>query len=327
MGRAARPLRGIGRPPLGPAAIIAVVVALAAVSLVASYAAALGVRGLVHRARTRISRSELEELRSSPQRRDARMLRAVDDDDTASIRALVEIGAPTTVAGAPAMESPLHRAAFWGPRTVRALTCLAECSPDVDTPDRQGETPLTTAVLRESDGGVRVLLSHHADPNHVDQTGKAPLHHAAALGRTEIVRALLAAGARVDEPARKYAATPLCIAAGAGEDEVVRALLRAGASPSGLPDGRPLVDAAAHGHDEVVLTLVAAGADPNVRRGLSGTTPLHAAAQRGHVQTVQALLNAGADPQARDARGRTPGDLARQAGMAAVVAALDRAGR
>jgi ankyrin repeat protein len=53
-----------------------------------------------------------------------------------------------------------------------------------------------------------------------------------------------------------------------------------------------------------------------------GFTPLHEAALRGHAELVRLLLAHGADPAARNEDERTPADLARERGLAAIASLL-----
>lgn len=97
----------------------------------------------------------------------------------------------------------------------------------------------------------------------------------------------------------------LVLAADAGETEIVDALLAAGASPSAAAaDGdTALIAAARWAHRSVVARLLAAGTDTEARNG-ERLTPLMAAAARGDLECVRLLVAAGADPDAR-VRGRS----------------------
>jgi ankyrin repeat protein len=152
------------------------------------------------------------------------------------------------------------------------------------------------------------------------------------------VRALLDAGAPVDEPERGWTLatlrlqravgnpgefadrgqTALAIAANRGHLDVCRVLLDAGADPRVRPHpslpGFTLLTAAATGGDvELCRTLLARGLDVDGgfavgTRRLGTNRPLCAAAMAGQVEAVRFLLEAGADASAHDAR-RDPGAL------------------
>ena len=63
-----------------------------------------------------------------------------------------------------------------------------------------GRTPLTAAVSGHHVDIVRLLIERGADVNRKDETGRTPLHYAAAVdfGDTAIAELLLKAGARPD---------------------------------------------------------------------------------------------------------------------------------
>jgi ankyrin repeat protein len=56
---------------------------------------------------------------------------------------------------------------------------------------------------------------------------------------------------------------------------------------------------------------------------VGGRTPLHWAAASGRGSIVDLLLDRGADPAAADKRGRTPAELARDAGFSEVAERLE----
>lgn len=71
-----------------------------------------------------------------------------------------------------------------------------------------------------------------------------------------------------------------------------------------------------------VSTLLGNGADPNSVQA-AGSSVLHAAAERGSSALVEVLIRKGAVIEARDDEGRTPVELARSGGSAAVVRLLE----
>jgi ankyrin repeat protein len=151
------------------------------------------------------------------------------------------------------------------------------------------------------------------------------IFEAAALGRLERVRALLA-----DDPSLATAPSPDGFSAlhypaffGRGEAAALsRALLDAGADVNARSQNDfavlPIHSAVAGGHDSVVAVLVEAGADVHATQR-HGWTPLQGAAQNGSLPSVERLLAAGADPAARNDDGATAEELARAAGHDAIA--------
>lgn len=69
---------------------------------------------------------------------------------------------------------------------------------DVNYHGTIGDTPMHTAVWRNSLEEVKVLLCHGADPNAVGDMGERPLHAAVTCKHEAIIEALLRAGAKID---------------------------------------------------------------------------------------------------------------------------------
>jgi hypothetical protein len=127
--------------------------------------------------------------------------------------------------------------------------------------------------------------------------GTFPLHAAAADGDLAAVERLLRDGRDVNEraPEAVYGAPCRRIRSFSSNGGLAARLMeRAGAIPSGL---------------------------------CTGATPLHLAAAFGRSRVARVLLAAGASVSARDARGLSPGEVARQEGHLDVAALLDAACR
>ncbi|HUB83253.1 MAG TPA: ankyrin repeat domain-containing protein [Bryobacteraceae bacterium] len=127
---------------------------------------------------------------------------------------------------------------------------------------------------------------------------------------------------------RYWGRTLLHAAAGAGSLRAVDLFLRLGADPNALDGGRhtPLYstgnECAGAESAEVVRALVRAGARLDACDGVTGATPLHMAARRGNAVVARALLECGADIEARDRRGDTPLQRARNCKKAHVAELL-----
>ncbi|MDE2904750.1 MAG: ankyrin repeat domain-containing protein [Acidobacteriota bacterium] len=193
-----------------------------------------------------------------------------------------------------------------------------------------GSVGLEDAIDNNDVPAARRLIDSGSDVNE-----PRLLVGAAALGRVEIVRMLIEAGAAVDaalplspenfEPddmARLRSGTgqddiglqtPLSSAAFLGRTEIVEVLLKAGADPNiATAMGKPIGLAAVRGHLEVVRLLIDAGADlltrPKNRRDLT-LGPLVQAVKQGHTAVVELLVDSGAYP-CREGTSLTVLDLA-----------------
>jgi ankyrin repeat protein len=166
-----------------------------------------------------------------------------------------------------------------------------------------------------------------------DGNGRTPLHVATFAKKSEAVRALMKAGAN---PAAldndRYDA--VTIAAVADDEATLRVLLAEGASArltTSRYDGTALIAAAHLGHDGVVRQLIAAGAPLDHVNNLHWTAAIEAVVLGDggprHQATLKALIDAGANTKLTDREGRTPLQLARARGYAAMVKLLEAAPR
>lgn len=147
------------------------------------------------------------------------------------------------------------------------------------TGDLYGATPLWVAAYT-ANANVGGDGDRRGEAGHVEST-------------TEVIRALLAAGANVGLTTDD-GTTPLMVAAGLGRSTF----------QPGLPRGRRSI-----GAEEAVEALLAAGADIHTVNE-ADFTALHGAAFRGLNEVIEILVTRGATIDARDYRGRTPYRLA-----------------
>jgi uncharacterized protein len=166
-----------------------------------------------------------------------------------------------------------------------------------------------------------------------DGNGRTPLHVATFAKRGEAVRALMKAGAdHAALDSDRYDA--VTIAAVADDEATLRILLAEGASAKLVTsryDGSALIAAAHLGHEGVVRQLIAAGAPLDHVNNLHWTAAIEAVVLGDggprHQATLKALIDAGASTTLADREGRTPLQLARSRGYAALVKMLEAAPR
>ena len=192
--------------------------------------------------------------------------------------------------------------------------------------DYRQKTPANIVAIAE------LLLRAGADVNAARFYNETPLMVAAASGNADVIKALVAHGAKIEEAEARRGQNALMWAAAEGNSDAVAALLKAGAKPNVASKAgfTPLVFVAENGDVRSAQNLIAAGADVNyavprasgilliaitakkfdVANALidngalvtdkdpTGTTPLHTAAELGEINLVKKLIAKGADVNA-----------------------------
>jgi ankyrin repeat protein len=128
---------------------------------------------------------------------------------------------PTVFAGA------LHEAAREG--EMRLASKLIDEGADLNALDKEGETPLTAAVLAGKLTVVRLLLDRGAGVMGRNEGGFTVLHAAAYSGRAQIVELVLERGARINDQKNKAKITPLHAAAERNHVDIATLLVNSGA--------------------------------------------------------------------------------------------------
>ncbi|MCP8352225.1 ankyrin repeat domain-containing protein [Candidatus Synchoanobacter obligatus] len=150
---------------------------------------------------------------------------------------------------------------------------------------------------------------------------------AAEAGHLQVVNALIAAGAEINQPSVN-GSSPLFIAAFNGKPDIVVALLQKEGievNQANIDGATPLYAAAQEGHHEIVAALIAVpGIMVNRGKADTGETPLYIAAQQGRHKVVAVLIAAQGIMvnQPRTDLGTTPLYIAAHQGQHEAVAAL-----
>jgi ankyrin repeat protein len=151
---------------------------------------------------------------------------------------------------------------------------------------------------------VTLILAAGVSPAARNSQGRPPLYVAVEAGADDVVRALIAGGANVNDPgasadkSMEYGDTLVMRAVDRGNPESLKALVEAKAN---LDKGNAygingLMSAAMQGRADLVEILVKGGARVNLK-DKNGTPVLYSGVQGGNPDVVRILIEAGADTQ------------------------------
>ncbi|KAK0414596.1 hypothetical protein QR680_011518 [Steinernema hermaphroditum] len=164
---------------------------------------------------------------------------------------------------------------------------------DVEKRNKNGYTPLMSAVSGNHVDCVKILLTCACVNAVLERTKDTALSMAAAAGHEEIVSILVKANANIEHRnGGDY--TPLALAASGGHVNVMETLITAGAHVDAMTESKmritPLMMAAMNGKEEAVKRLLQYGADMHVQIEGNKNTALQLAAAKGRTGVVKLLL-------------------------------------
>lgn len=249
---------------------------------------------------------------------------AARTDTPALVTELLAKGADPNVSEPAKGLTPLHLAlSNQGLRSVEAVGELLVAGADPSRAAKDGYTPLMSAAESGMLDKVSLILSEKVDVNAVTADGRTALTVAASRAKPELVRRLLASGAKAEPEEGQV--TPLAESIRAGSPESAKLLIEAGAKLNRPDtDGRtPLTLAVLAGQDELLEMLLGQGADPNARNAKDGTTALMWAANIGRKSYIEMLLEKGADAGLQANDGWTAGEAASMAGHDEIARLLE----
>ncbi|HEY1124016.1 MAG TPA: ankyrin repeat domain-containing protein [Sphingobium sp.] len=179
--------------------------------------------------------------------------------------------------------------------------------------------PLIVAAQRDNDALAAFLLEIGMPVDLAPPDKKRALHWCGQCGSVRVARILIDAGASIDARGSAYQGTPLGFALHFGQQAMVDLLAPLSCDLFGLvSDG--LLERA-----EAVLR-----ADPPLAsaRDMHGATPLFLLPddEVAAVEAAELLLRHGADPGARNSKGETAAEIARNRGLADAADIIEAAG-
>lgn len=208
------------------------------------------------------------------------------------VRSLLDYGADPNIPSDTG-HTPLEVAI--GKNDAEYARIILEFSPDMKAPMSNGQPPQFLASKLRSYEVLELLLPH-VD---VDQVwrGERLIHCCVWDGLEAVVRKLIRLGANLDDPPDKTPkATPVALAAECGHSSILKALLAAGAKvecPMPRMSG-PLHIAASRGYLDVCRQLIRAGCDIEAENELRRTA-LYIACDLARLDIAELLVENGAD--------------------------------
>ncbi len=192
---------------------------------------------------------------------------------------------------------------------------------------------LLTAASRDDAGGVSAALAAGAAIDARDDRQQTALLLAVQRGNIALARDLIDRGADINAVAANHD-TPWLLAGALGRTDMLAAMLETGKvdyTKRNRYGGNALIPACERGHVETVrLLLERSGIDVNHVNNLGWTALLEAVILSDggprHIEIVKLLLAAGADPNIADRDGVTPLQHARDRRYDAIAALIKDAG-
>ncbi|OPB42534.1 hypothetical protein A0O28_0036510 [Trichoderma guizhouense] len=180
---------------------------------------------------------------------------------------------------------------------------------DLNAKDDDGRTLLLHAAQLGRQNSIQLLIeTGKVDLHEPDsETGRTPLHWAAACGHLPVVELLANAGAQLDMKDKEFQMTALVSSIIYHRNDIFDFLLQRNADVHVLDmAGRTtLYYAAASGELTMIQQLVDRGVDINTRDSY-GRTALFPAVEIGNFDAVMLLIEEGADVNAEGKHGGTP---------------------
>ncbi|KAI2636349.1 ankyrin repeat-containing domain protein [Hypomontagnella submonticulosa] len=250
--------------------------------------------------------------------------------DKDAIGALLEFRPKLDVKGNDG-DAPLHEITDETP--LENIKLLVRAGVEINTTNDWGLTYITQAARSNHDEAVRYFISKKADLNIAAPTYGGPLHVSCSLGKVDLAKELISAGANVNLVVSGQAGSPLSAifvgfnATWASEEtvtELINILIEAGANiKAGGGIFGTVAGSAALGGYPAHIDLLASKGVSFASADDMGRRPLHFAAVRGQKDIVAAILNTDrVAPTAKDTGGRNAVSWAAQGGDTEVLSDL-----
>lgn len=206
---------------------------------------------------------------------------AATGGDVSKVRAMLQADPSLARAKDENGVSVIMKSTYYGKKDVVAALLESGVELDIFEAVATGQAERVASLVAKDQS---IVNAYSAD-------GFAPLGFAVFFGQPEVVTALIAAGADVNQSSREsMKVTPLASAAAAKQTGIARLLIEHGANVNARAAGGhiPLHEASANGNIELVRLLIEKGADVNAKTD-DGKTPLDFAIEYKREEVVELL--------------------------------------
>lgn len=206
---------------------------------------------------------------------------AATGGDVSKVRAMLQADPSLARAKDENGVSVIMKSTYYGKKDVVAALLESGVELDIFEAAATGQAERVASLVAKDQS---IVNAYSAD-------GFAPLGFAVFFGQPEVVTALIAAGADVNQSSREsMKVTPLASAAAAKQTGIARLLIEHGANVNARAAGGhiPLHEASANGNIELVRLLIEKGADVNAKTD-DGKTPLDFAIEYKRQEVVELL--------------------------------------
>ncbi len=193
---------------------------------------------------------------------------------------------------------------------ISEVTGLVNQGANVNTEDRDGNTPARNAVLKGHFGIIKYLVEKGVSLKAEDHYCGPPTCNAAHSGHLNILKYLISKCVDINDT-DKNGWTPLHFAAWRGYLEVANFLIEKGAdiNAENIFGRKPIHIAAENNNKDIIDFFLSKGMSID-DTGRDGRTLLYLASRNGHLDLVRYLVDKGADVYTQDKGGKTLLDIA-----------------
>ncbi|XP_072249992.1 B-cell lymphoma 3 protein homolog [Leuresthes tenuis] len=222
-------------------------------------------------------------------------------------------------------DTALHIAVVQGELNIvcKLINLLVLARRGLDIYNNLRQTPLHLAVITKQTNIVEALLRAGADPTALDRHGQTAFHLCCEYVQRDCLSVVLSLSpSSTSLEIRNFEGlSPLHLAVRQGHQDLAKMLLDAGADINAMDiksGQNPLMHAVENNNTDMVHFLIENGCDVN-NQSYSGNTALHIACGRGQEETVRLLLKSGADSSLKNNHNDTPVMVAKNNKIADVL--------